>query len=147
MQEHLAIDALFVCLVYEGDSERGRGRTVFKFPSSRAYSSRTSCSSGLSVSSPCESREVCDAERCWSCGSDAMACASASQVPSSSRLAARLLSGWAWYGSSVSGRGGGSTMVVKWLHRSCTGYERVELEGSRVTKKVLEAVCRYEKEM
>jgi hypothetical protein len=48
-------------------------RTLFRFPSSRAYSSRTSCSSGESVSLSRSAPDVCEAERCASCGSDAMA--------------------------------------------------------------------------
>lgn len=48
------------------------GRTLFKFPSSRAYSSRTSCSRGESVSSEGDGGVVCEAERCVSGGSEDM---------------------------------------------------------------------------
>lgn len=45
--------------------------TVFKFPSNLAYSSRTSCSSGVRLSSPF-AEEVCEAER-WAGGGESEA--------------------------------------------------------------------------
>lgn len=42
---------------------RAAVRTLFKFPSSRAYSSSTSCSRGVRVSVG-DGAEFCDVERC-----------------------------------------------------------------------------------
>jgi hypothetical protein len=47
-------------------------RTLFKFPNNLAYSSRTSCSSGESVSLSRSAPDVWEAEKCASWCSDAM---------------------------------------------------------------------------
>jgi hypothetical protein len=63
-----------ICVQQFGKREKGNGyvrHTVFKFPNNLAYSSKTSCSSGERLSSPCW--DVGEAEKfCPSRVSDAM---------------------------------------------------------------------------
>lgn len=81
---------------------------MFKFPSNRAYSSRTSCSSGVRVSSVWSGLCVCEAERCCSGVSEAMFC-----VPW-----ARLCSAAIWVDVVVGGwqlRKDGQRYLVEWV--------------------------------
>ena len=57
-------------------TDRGK-LTLFKFPNNLAYSSKTSCSSGLRLSSPsdvCEAPKFCSAPLDAGAGSEAMVC-------------------------------------------------------------------------